>query len=575
MLYTNRQNAPISYVLLKVSDNMKIFFKKDFIFKNIPILAIAVVAAILNILHVIIGLAKTPPGQVYLATGHYYLDYYEYVQAISQGIRGRWLPINYFTLEQTGIELRYWPYTIIGRFFSIFNLSAISAYWASVVVFTIILIVLIHIAIRRILKDRPYRVQILGFLIALFSCYFYIIVRLESGYKIVPFALWYHPDNFFSRFNVVPYHLLATILILLIILKISNLFEKLQNLSKLKVIVKSLLIGTLIGLVLSFQPLSLITFFCALAIFCLYFMLRAVLEKKTENLLKIIIFATVVLIISLPAALIVKLNVGATAVGQGIASFELNFSRHPPPILLLLSLGPVFIFSLFGLRSYFKDKSSLRILILIFTISSYALYISNVDRLLGTHNGRFLSPLSYILFGSLAALGIESLASFFRSGRKIIFVLLSSIFLIYFIPPTVSKIQTKLNDKDLFSPITYLPEGIVDGFKLLENDNSSASVLTYPDFFLGILIPVFTDKKVYIARSPMTLDWTRKANLTTKFYLGAMSQGEAKIFLRNNRIGFAIITSIEGLSWPKFYKYTFLKEIYRNSDIIIFKAIEK
>ena len=76
----------------------------------LTIITISLIVATINIFHVIIGLAKTPDGFTYLATGHYYLDYFEYLQHISAGIAGRWLPMNYFTTDPSLVDWRFFPY---------------------------------------------------------------------------------------------------------------------------------------------------------------------------------------------------------------------------------------------------------------------------------------------------------------------------------------------------------------------------------------------------------------------------------------------------------------------------------
>ena len=105
----------------------------------ISVLCFALMVAILSILHVILGFAKTPPGTVYLATGHYYLDYYYYLQFVAQGLRGYWLPHQYSAIDDPSIYFQLEPYVLFGQLFRIFHLSPIIVYWLVVFLMTAVL----------------------------------------------------------------------------------------------------------------------------------------------------------------------------------------------------------------------------------------------------------------------------------------------------------------------------------------------------------------------------------------------------------------------------------------------------
>src|SRR3989339_1417412 len=98
----------------------------------LTIIVISLIVATINIFHVIIGLAKTPTGFTYLATGHYYLDYFEYLQHIAAGMAGRWIPTNYFTTGPSLADWRFFPYIILGKIARIFHFSPVTIYWVAV-----------------------------------------------------------------------------------------------------------------------------------------------------------------------------------------------------------------------------------------------------------------------------------------------------------------------------------------------------------------------------------------------------------------------------------------------------------
>jgi len=80
---------------------MKIKSNNNIIAEWTTVITISLIVSTLVIFHVIHGLAKTPIGAVYLGTGHYYLDYFEYLQHIAAGMAGSWAPMSYQTTDPT------------------------------------------------------------------------------------------------------------------------------------------------------------------------------------------------------------------------------------------------------------------------------------------------------------------------------------------------------------------------------------------------------------------------------------------------------------------------------------------
>src|SRR3989339_1227415 len=113
----------------------KIFKSKEFP-EWLTVITLSIIISTLNVIHVIIGLAKNSNGFTYLATGHYYLDYFEYLQHISAGIAGRWLPMNYFTTDPSLVDWRFFPYILLGKISWIFHMSPMIAYWIAIFALT-------------------------------------------------------------------------------------------------------------------------------------------------------------------------------------------------------------------------------------------------------------------------------------------------------------------------------------------------------------------------------------------------------------------------------------------------------
>src|SRR3989344_2373396 len=182
--------------------------------KVLLIIIVSLISAIFVLFPVIIGNAKTPDGMTYLWTGHYYLDYFYYLQFIAQGLRGYWLPRQYSATDDPSIYLHLEPYVIIGQIGRIFHLSPASAYWMSVFVLVFILSLTIFLVIREVLINSFFKLKLVALLITLTAGPFFILVSDNSGLKINFFDYWASYGTFFKRFEPVPHHLLAHIFIL-------------------------------------------------------------------------------------------------------------------------------------------------------------------------------------------------------------------------------------------------------------------------------------------------------------------------------------------------------------------------
>ncbi|KKP37581.1 MAG: hypothetical protein UR23_C0002G0011 [Candidatus Roizmanbacteria bacterium GW2011_GWA2_32_13] len=188
------------------------------------VITLSIIIATINIFHVIIGYAKTPSGFTYLATGHYYLDYFEYLQHIASGLAGRWLPLNYFSTDDFGVDLRFFPYIMLGKIAWIFHLSPMTTYWLAVFFLTVFTLIGFFFIINLMLNKEAFYLKIIAFLIAVFSSPAYQIL-INNGQPILnPYDFWYGPAIFIRRFGVVPYHTLGLLLLLLIVIVINKIW---------------------------------------------------------------------------------------------------------------------------------------------------------------------------------------------------------------------------------------------------------------------------------------------------------------------------------------------------------------
>ena len=532
----------------------------------LTIITISLIVATLNIFHVIIGLAKTPAGYSYLATGHYYLDYFVYLQHIASGMAGHWLPANFFSTDDINIEWRFFPYILLGKIAWIFHLSPMTVYWLAVFILTALTLIGFYYLINLMLPKETFSIKIIAFLISIFSGPVYQIFINNGRLILNPYDFWYGPSSFIRRFEVVPYHALGLLLLILIIIFINKVWNIMPSLSKKSILNRGFWVAVLIIILMTFLPLALASLILALLIIsAIYFI------KSKNNRLKIFLFNAVLLFLIVPVAIILR-----RSSGYGGWSFEVNWISYLPWWFMLLNLGPIVLFFPFGVKEYLNGKNFLRYLLFIITLVSYGLYLSPVAYYLGIHNLRFFSSISYISYGVLTVLGIKKISSIFKKYDKMVVILLSMLLIFYSCFLTFYTLKNRLLGLDLTTPtstLTYLPNPIIAGLQSLRS-YPQANVLTGPWSQVGLIIPVFSYKKVFVGRPISTNNIENKQAISDLFYSGKMTENEAKIFLKTNKLNFVILTSLDNYDINNINHYLFLKPVFINPLITIWKVTE-
>jgi len=525
--------------------------------KTLTILNISLFISLLSILRIIFGYANTPTNFTYLAVGHYYLDYFEYLQQTAQGMMGHWTVLNQFATDDPSQTVLGWgQYLIIGKIAKFFHLSVVTGYWLSVFFLAFLSILSIYLIIKKLLPNLSFYHQLSAWFFCLFAAPF-----INS--KFVSYDFWYAPMSFFHRFGGVPHHLLTGILTVGILIMSADIFNRLDTVIFPRLIKKILAVTGLLFLLLTFAPLQVVNLISAISLLGLIFLIN---NKAVKNL---VYFLLIIVLTIFPVALLIKMSHDSGGLFQRAIAWESAQENHPKLLLIFLTTGPVMIFALAGLRRYLKEISNIKLLLLFYVVFSYLYFATPLARYFGTFNGRFLSPSIYILFGSLAILGIIEIANWFGNKRKILTTVLIIILLGYFIWITFVIFIS-------FGPVdqtSYLPNSIYSGMKFLGKQADRKAVLTSPDKYFGMIVPVFADKNVYIARPIFTPDFENKLNIADQFYQGNMSFDRAKKFVQDNQIGFVFLTFMEKYQPEDIEKYQFLKIIYNKENVRVYQVL--
>ena len=518
----------------------------------LTVITISVIASIINIFHVILGLAKTPVNFTYLATGHYYLDYFEYLQHIAQGKAGDWLPVSYFVTNNSLVDWRFFPYILLGKIAYIFNLSPMFIYWLSVFLLTVFILIGFYWLIKIMLNQEPFYLKIFAFIIAIVSGPFYKIIFSNGRVSLDPYDFWYGPSFFYRRFEPIPYHLLGILLLILIIIITNNLWKKFNETTNKKVLLTGLTVAVLIAVSMTFSPFALFSFIPALLIMSFIYFIK---EKKLR--VKIFLFNLIIFTLVIPTAILLR-----KSTGYGGFNFEIAWIQHVSWWFLLLSLGPMVLFFPFGLYDYFKKYNFVKYLLFIFTLISFGLFFSPIAYYLGVHNLRFFSGVSYIFYGVLTVLGIKNISILFKKYSKATVFILSAFLILYSLFLVFNKIKLKITDSDSRVPIvniSYVPNSLIAGLKTIATFQDIQNVLVAPYSNIRLLVPIFGSRRVF------------NLDIANQFFTGQMKEEEAKRFFKKNNIGYVVLSYLDNYDLNSLRQYHFLKLTFSNRIIKVWQ----
>ena len=545
------------------------------IWETIIVIFLTCFVALLNVSKVIIGAFQTTKDATYLAVGYYFYDYFQYIQYIVQGMRGHWLVENPFDpYDKSKTFIAFGQYLLIGKLANIFRWSPYFAYWLTLFVLMIILSLLIFYLIKRLIPNEKFFIQISAWLLSLFAAPFIKVIYVNNHLQIIPYEYWYAPMSIFHRFGVLPHHLTSSILIILILLLTDRIISHLGNLNWLWIFKNTLVVSLLLVFMLTFAPFQVINLMSSFMIVGWIYFNLYLLKNNKQSVYKLIIFLGLTLIIIFPSAIFTKISLQSIDSFKRGSIWEIALQNYPRFWEFFAVTGPILIFVPFGIRAFFESKIPLKFLFFFYTFFSYLYFYSPLAAFFGSHNGRFVNSIVYVLFGVLTILGIKEVVSRLTKKPVLLTNILIALLLGYFIIVT-SVIYKSLPGVDAFS---YLPKELITGIKILDRQSDKKVVLTSPMLSLGMIVPIIVDRKVYLGRSFSTPDFENKTVIVDQFYAGIMTKEQAEQLVIANNIGYVILSSLET---QQFYNYKasileaypFLKKIYENKEVIIYKVL--
>ncbi|MFC1647298.1 hypothetical protein ACFL1A_03360 [Patescibacteria group bacterium] len=544
--------------------------------KNKPIyiwLAVIIISIILTLLNsstFFAQLSHQPDGTVYLGTIHYWEDYFYYLNHIFQGTRGAWLAKSQFTTELVQPNIMYWNNVMIGKIGSIFFLSPIAIYNISVMILSFLTLITSYIVLRKFFPKNKPLLPLVAFAFSSLSTSLINRVQSSTGEMIWwPFQIWGTPHFAFDRLGGAPSHLARTLFFYLLFILVYNppkLFksEKLQT-------------AVVISVALIFMTLNPLQGAMFIAIYWAILLFRYVKNKAlplTKSKLTSLATITAFMILGF---IFMYYEINLPPYNQAIIweSKQNSYTTFP---FLLASLGPMIIFFVIGLITRIKKLTDSEIIGVSFLLIAYTIFLSPIPQLLNISNLRFLYPSIYIFFGAISAWGLLKIAKFLNIKFRISINTGLTIGIVMFLLtslPTLSWEISQRNSKDIDTqdPLLYLPTDVYQGFEFLSHrlpytDAVIASHISHMDS----LTPALSGHTSYTGHMVETIDSDQKKILSEKFFDLNIPDSDAKNFLLENNIRYAIFTKYDGDKMIFESHYPFLDNVFENEEIGIYET---
>lgn len=541
------------------------------------IVAVSVIVALLNSLHVIVQWIQNKPGELFTGIAHSFADYFLYAAQMAQGAAGRWIFSDHlFTNEPLTPTWYYWFNVTLGHIGGIAGLSPFATYNTSLILLVVMLCLVWYFLTKTLYPTNRF-LRLTTWLMILTATSSFSLARsplAKLGVLQVELLgqFWFSPAPVFNRLGGVPYQVFQTILFVLLAIVFANMLRSSFKYNLLRITSLVSLIALLSG---SANPVQMVLFVAVASVTTVYVFTRRNHIKVSKH--QHIVALGAVAVAGAFGAWMTTQEFARQAVFVAARAWEQ--SQYVPNNLpvLLTSIGPIILFVPFGIRRAFKRGETLRLLFVLWGLLSFLFFLSPIPRLFQISPVRFLHPVPY---ASLAIIGSEGLIALSilltRSVRKRISLFTIRAFLIaLYLVFTVPSISRQLIDRTtpernpqllLNTIYNHVPASIVEALDWLKKHHQPGVVLSDPAIPIEVLVPVFTGKPSFSGHPIHTLYPDVKEARRQEFFAGKMR--DPARFLSDHRIGYIIAAAHRQLPASA---SALLVETYRNVALAIYR----
>ena len=533
---------------------LKLFFKTDLAY----FLTISLLLLGISISPQIKRQLDTPKDLVFSGLEFYSDDYSIYVSNVFQGMRGRWTLLDKHTTEPHPGTIIHDEYLLWGKFTSFFHVDQITSYHLFRYTMGFILLIMVWMFLGEV-SSKNRRLA-------------FFLITFSTG--IGSHMPWLTEMDVFYRFVALPHYLLGNIFFLGALINFIKYTRKpITN----NFITSNLVFGSLCSLMLALiHPVSLVSLMALFGIYLLFhsiflYICHPEFISGSKWMLKQvqhdIVYFICSLTISFPIILYYKYLMTIPPWNH-MAAWEGVTQYYVPLKEFALAIGPTFFLGLLGLLVLLRKNYSTFLLIFSWILSFFLLIYFSYPYL-HISQVRFMQVFIFIPFGVLAAEGIKIVSS--RATRRIGGGVAILLILINAVPYYNQSLKSKYNFFTDFSPLVYPDKGTVAGYNWLR-DNTNPENAVLAGFLAGTQIPYFSNNTVYVGHLWATLNRETKNQIQDRFLKNEMTVDEAGKFFKDNRIKYFFDGWQEASYGINTAKYPFLKPVFQNPSVTIFKA---
>ncbi|MFA6016882.1 MAG: hypothetical protein WC744_02240 [Patescibacteria group bacterium] len=525
--------------------------KKDRFFWYFLIPWLLIITLFISLSPWLAELFATPSGQVFTGINRWSTDYYIYLSYIEQGVRGFLTTKLIFTIQPHSAVFFFLAYTVPGYIFGhILGLSSIFIYHFFRALYGLIFLSATIIFFYKLSKSKI--VTLIAFFLTFYVSGF---VKIVGGTRYLD---WLQEQNIIGRATG-PLHYSVGFIIFIT----AFIFYFYIKTSSVK---KTVIFGLLLNGLLLSNPFN---FLLMALCFAAYLPIKFLFNKKDVRFLHEFMTVFGAFLISVPLFLL--LNYYLSAPPWGVVGVSPKFYvRTTPPVSLLeiaMSVGPIFFLGIFGairlLVGQPRKQMNVIIFLIIWPIIQFILLMfGDVFKIhpARAFSGLYYLPLAYFSASFIIFLSKKIKTSMYRYIAGLIIIIL----LLITLPNYYLSFKEQLfafTDFKYFSPFIYPSKNQVQAFRFLEkNTPPYSNVLAL--FEAGTLINGFSGNSTEVSATQ---------DFKTPFYANKLNNDEVIKLLKKYHYKYVYFGYQEKFVGGDMNKYPFLKKIFENKEVSIFK----
>jgi hypothetical protein len=524
-----------------------------------------------------------PKDSVFVGMTTYFEDFYYYLDQFYQGKQGNWFTENRFSIERFPATLIYFNHLLLGRIGGLVGWESFQSYNYFGIIFKF-LFMLGSYGIIWLIFPKVYKQRICAYLIYLFSTAFPNI-SIKSGKFILESSqdIFRTQNRILARFGTSPSGMLTNLLFTIIFIylmiflikeKSGNTENHNKNQFSTGFIIECIIIGIL------YADIVIADAFIGAILLGTFLLLLIYTHWKSLFSIKLLKFKVLLIVLSVIYITVfskIFFTVNIDPVYKSANAWDINQYLQQ-----VKSIGLVGMIEGFGLQLWLflygflllirkEHKSSLELSALFVTgfgLIGYVIPLIYKIQILGF---RFLFSGTYIFASCIALIAIEDLAR--RINRKNSFMTLMIFYLVFnlvgFFRTWVDYIKIPVEPDFHF---TYVPKELYEGMIFLRTaEPLDGNVLASPKTSIDLMIPGLSGRYTYTGHFLTSYEAQMKDNNANDFFFKWTDRPGTHAFLKNNNIHFIVVTKYsETLGAFRTY-YPFLKVVFENPTVTIFK----